>query len=43
MGPPDGIYHDRTTRWALPEDAFRFEQIAVPALSVPARDESVPR
>ncbi len=37
----DGIYHDRETLTALPEDVFRLEQISVPTLVVHAVDDGL--
>jgi pimeloyl-ACP methyl ester carboxylesterase len=37
----DGIYHDRETLTALPEDMFRLEQITVPTLVVHAADDGL--
>jgi 2-hydroxy-6-oxonona-2,4-dienedioate hydrolase len=37
----DGIYHDRGTLTALPEDVFRLERITVPTLVVHAVDDGL--
>jgi pimeloyl-ACP methyl ester carboxylesterase len=37
----DGIYHDRDTLTALPEDVFRLEQITAPTLVVHAVDDGL--